>query len=287
MTYSFIGIGKPISAFNNILQNHIKAYRKSKFGKESILTAGGIFASNLSAAAKFAGDNDMCVYMSLGDLIEKSDIIFIFLSDKALKNISVNLGKHYPKGKIFCHFSPAFSADILDFNSSNTYLSLFLPYITKDEKGNSTSDCIIAQGYGKNLDTFNELMNKLSIKLSFVSPEEKIMFHTAVNIAKDMPLILNYTAQRLMKYALASDKSLSDELISMISNNPTDFISYDTVENEDTDFALRQCSILKSLAIDDITNLYSSLLGISAQIHGNNEFSQQIDKITKKVLKTK
>jgi len=225
--------------------------------------------------------------MSLGDLIEKSDIIFIFLSDKALKNISVNLGKHYPKGKIFCHFSPAFSADILDFNSSNTYLSLFLPYITKDEKGNSTSDCIIAQGYGKNLDTFNELMNKLSIKLSFVSPEEKIMFHTAVNIAKDMPLILNYTAQRLMKYALASDKSLSDELISMISNNPTDFISYDTVENEDTDFALRQCSILKSLAIDDITNLYSSLLGISAQIHGNNEFSQQIDKITKKVLKTK
>lgn len=287
MIYSFIGLGKPISAVNNILQTHIKNYRKSHFGEMPVLTPGGVFASNLTAAAKFAGDNDMCVYMSVNDLLEKSDIIFVFLNDKALKNISVTFGKVPVKGKIFCHFSPAFSADILDFNSANTYLSLYLPYITKDGDGHSLSKHIIAEGYGKNVDRFKEAMQLLSVKCSFVGREERLMYLTAVNLVKDMPRILKYTAAKLMKYALAGDKELCSELMDIAMENPEALSSYDPVESDDADFAENQCKVLKFLGIDDITKLYAVLLGAGVNMAEPSEASERIKAIAKRTLEQK
>mgnify|MGYP003308414284 CR=1 FL=1 len=85
MTYSFIGLGKPIAAVNNLLKASIKNYRKDHPGQIPILTPGGIFASDLTNAAAFAGDNDMCVYMTIEELLKNSDLVFVFINDKALK----------------------------------------------------------------------------------------------------------------------------------------------------------------------------------------------------------
>ena len=84
MKYSFIGLGKPMGAVNNLFKSHIKKYRLSHVGEEMPLEPGGVFSSNLSAAASFAGENDMCVYLTLEELLINSDIIFIFLPDKAI-----------------------------------------------------------------------------------------------------------------------------------------------------------------------------------------------------------
>ena len=101
MKYSFIGLGKPMGAVNNLFKSHIKKYRLSHVGEEMPLEPGGVFSSNLSAAASFAGENDMCVYLTLEELLINSDIIFIFLPDKAIKTISLTLGKYDVKNKIF------------------------------------------------------------------------------------------------------------------------------------------------------------------------------------------
>ena len=54
MKYSFIGLGKPIGAVNNLLKSSIKKYRLSHVGEVMPLEPGGVFSSNISAAASFA-----------------------------------------------------------------------------------------------------------------------------------------------------------------------------------------------------------------------------------------
>ena len=283
MKYSFIGLGKPIGAFNNLLRSHIKPYRMSHFGEEIPLEAGGVFSSNLSGAAAFAGDNDMCVYMSLEELLINSDIIFVFLSDKALRNISLSFGKHDVKNKIFCHFNPAYSADILDFNSRNTYISMCLPYFVKDKNNHTTGEHIIAEGYGKQLDKFKEALSLLNINCSFITQDEMLIYHTASFVARDMPIVLNYTAKRLMRYALASHTELSDKITSLVSDNPSILNTYNPIDAMDCDFVSKQCDALKCLGIDEITKLYLSLVNLCTQIDGSEaEEMQRISSIIKK-----
>ena len=277
MKYSFIGLGKPIGAVNTILRSQIKSYRKAHFGEPLPLEAGGVFASNLSAAALFAGENDMCVYQTVEELLLNSDIIFVFLSDKALKSISLSFGKLDLKNKIFCHVSPAFSADILDFNSRNSYVSLFFPYFKKDEEGRTIPGRIIAEGYGKRLYSFKEALNALSIDFSFVTAQEKLMYITGATIAKDFPLMLEYTAKRLIKYSLSSDTELADELMEMAKINPMNLNSYNPAKEDNSNFALKQLEALENLGINDITRLYSSLLEISA--HTKEEQSKETERI--------
>ena len=265
MKYSFIGLGKPIGAVNNLFKSQIKKYRLTHVGEEIPLEPGGVFSSNLSAAASFAGENDMCVYLTLEELLINSDIIFIFLPDKAIKTISLTLGKYDVKNKIFCHMSSAHAADILDFNSKNSYMSWHFPYFKKDEDEHSLPGRIIAEGYGKRIDAFKEALEVLEIETLFVSPEEKLMYIAALSIAKDLPLMLEYTSKRLIKYALGSHSTLSQELMEMVNTSPESFNSYDPVEKDDADFAAHQLDILQSLGIDEITRLYSSLLAVAAR----------------------
>ena len=287
MVYSFIGLGKPIAAVNNILKTKMREYRKQNPHMECPLKVGGIYATDLSMAASFAGDNDMCVYMSIDELLKKSDIIFIFLTDKALKGISINLGKHIAKRKIFCHFSPAYLAEILDFNSANTYVSMFLPYFSKDDDGHSFSKHIIAEGYGKGIDRLKEIFLNLEIDISFITAEEKIMYLTAVNLCRDMNFVLNATAQRLAKYALASCKDLRGELMDLIIQTPSELNTYNPIEAENVDFIQKQCRMLKALGISDITNLYSSLMSISLKLLAQNENTEKISQDVQKILDQK
>jgi hypothetical protein len=286
MTYSFIGLGKPIAAVNNLLKTKIKNYRKTHPGEITVLSPGGIFASDLSMAAAFAGENDMCVYMTIEELLKNSDLIFVFLSDKALKNISITLGKHSVKGKIFCHFSPAFTADILDFNSGNTYISMLLPYILKDDDGKSIADTIIAEGYGRGTETLKDVFKMFGIDVSFVTADEKIIFETATTLSKDMAVILKYAARRLIKYSLASHSELSQKFMNLAFDDPAQLNTYNPVDAQDVHFVQRQCSALKSLGIDDITSLYCDLLKISSLIQQSEE-SEKIMQTAKRTLEQK
>lgn len=286
MTYSFIGLGKPIAAINNLLKTKIKNYRKTHPGEVTVLSPGGIFASDLSKAAAFAGENDMCVYMTIEELLKNSDLIFVFLSDKALNNISITLGKHSIKGKIFCHLSPAFTADILDFNSNNTYVSMLLPYVSKDDEGKSIAESIIAEGYGRGIETLKDVFKMFHIDISFVTSDEKIIFETATTLSKDMAVVLKYASQRLIKYSMASHSELSQKFMDLVFDDPSQFNTYNPIDAQDSHFVQRQCNALKNLGIDDITSLYCNLLKISGLIHPSEE-SQKIMQTAKRTLEQK
>lgn len=286
MKYSFIGMGKPVAAVNNLLKNHIKNYRLSHVGEQIPLEPGGVFSSNVSAAANFAGENDMCVYLSLEELFINSDIIFIFLSDKAIKSISLTLGKYDVKNKIFCHVSPAFNADILDFNSKNSYMSWHFPYYIKDENDRTIPACIIAEGYGKRIDIFKETAKLLSIDISFVSAEEKLMYQTAEMIAKDLPLMLRYTSKRLIKYALGAHSELSVDLMEMAEKSPESFNSYNPVQKDDADFVAHQLDVLENIGIDEITKLYASLISVAARTNAEQtKENERIAMLAKRHIK--
>ncbi len=280
MVYSYIGASKQIYSFNNMLKHKIEADKRLKKSFVSPLETGGIYSGAAGTTAAIAGELDMSAYLSVRDVIEKSDIIFMFLSDKDLKNISGYLGRFKVKNKIFCHFSPAYSADILDFSSDNTYISMYMPYFVRDNENEPYPEHILAYGYGRRLDKFKEIMSELNISCSFVSSEEKLLCLTAVNMAREMPSTLTSTAQRLVKYSLATSPEISESIRRIMDENPKRLSGYDAVEADNKDFALTQCRLLANLGLSDITKMYISLLRVYIDSYEPTENRKRIMRYT-------
>ena len=80
------------------------------------------------------------------------------------------------------------------------------------------------------------------------------------------------------------DSEAAAEVMDIAFENPELLTSYDAVKNDDADYALRQSEILKSLGIDDITKIFSSLLGASAHIANPTEAAERISTIAKRTL---
>ncbi len=262
MVYSYFGASRQILSFNNMLKKKTDEDKRIKKSFVSILEADGIYAGTVDTTANLAGELDMCAYLNPKDVIEKADIIFIFLDDEDLKKISDYLGRFNVRDKIFCHFSPAYTAKILDFSPANTYISMYLPYLVEDNASEAYPEHIIASGYGRRLADFKKVFTELGIDCSFVSPEEKLLCLTAVNMVREMPAALTATAQRLVKYALATSPDMSEGIRRVMSENPHMLNGYDAIKEDNEDFALTQCQLLANVGLNDITKMYISLLKV-------------------------
>lgn len=280
MIYSYIGSSGQLASFDNMLKKKIEADKRQKNSFVSILEPGGVYSGNAGASASLAGEMDMCAYLSMRDAIEKSDIIFMFLSDGDLEKMSSYLARFKVRDKIFCHFSPAYSADVLDFSSDNTYVSMYIPYFERDNEDKSYPEYLIAYGYGRRLKKFKDLLSELGINCCFVSSEEKLLCLTAVNMAREMPTALTSTAQKLIKYSLASSPVLSESIRSIMDENPKRLSGYDAIEADNKDFALTQCKLLSDLGLADITKMYISLLRVYIDSYEPTENRKRIMRYT-------
>ena len=262
MIYSFIGMGKPISVFNNTLKARIKNYKSEHGGTSPLLVPGGIYAADTSKAAMFAAENDMNLYVDVGDLLSKSDIIFLFLSDKALSFIASTLMKYPVKGKIFCHFSPSFRAGVLDFDSANTYACMHLPYYEKTAKGTDTFGRIMVEGYGKGIDSIAYALGELGLKCTLLNDEEMLMYRMAMSVSSNMTEILMRESRRMIKYSLASDKDLCNDILDIVQTNREMLNSDITGRITDDELVKEQCRILKRVGMNRFSDVYASLMSM-------------------------
>lgn len=262
MIYSFIGMGKPISVFNNTIKSCIAKYKSEHGGTPPLMVPGGIYAADTSKAALFAAENDLNLYVDVGDLLTKSDIVFLFLSDKALSYISSNLMKYPVRGKIFCHFSPSFGAKVLDFDSANTYACMHLPYYEKNSEGADTFSRVMIEGYGRKIDNIGYAFGELGIRCSFLNDEEMLMYRMALSASAKMTEILMRESGRMIKYALASDEGLCRDILDIVQTKREILNADITGRIIDDDLVKEQCRVLKSVGMDKFSDVYASMMAM-------------------------
>ncbi len=259
MRFSYLGLNEPINLINPSLFSFIRSFRH----KEPMLpplTPSGVYALNLEETARFAANNEMAVYTSATQLIKSSDIIFCFLPDKALKGLASDLRGHGIKGKIFCHFSPAFNADILDFGEDNTYASFFIPSFEKLTDGKLKPSDMFIEGYGDRYDEILYVCKILGIPFHEINKNDKLMYLTAISMLTDFKDFIEEASKKLLKISLYNNYDLYEEILVKYKSKNHILNHYDPTNADDVRTIEAQSDLLSSIGIDDVSALYASLI---------------------------
>lgn len=260
MTISFFGLSRPASAVCDALTRVIKAYRKENGGALSPLEPGGVFVPDFTKGANFAAQRSMAAHINGLDLVKKSDIIFVFVGDKTLKSFAHSMRRHNITGKIFCHFNPSYDAEILDFDPDNTYVSFLIPATKKGVV--DFSDGLIMQGYGSDYDVLSDSLEKIGIRISHVTSDEKCIYMGAINMLVSIPEYCQNAALKLVKSILGKDSFVKDTIKDRLSHSECEFGFRSLFEgsDEDADYIENQIRLFKTMGYDDASLLYALLL---------------------------
>ncbi len=283
MTFSFLGLSKPVTKVYEALSGAVKDYRTMNMGAPSTLTPGGVYVPDLEKCTEFASSRGMAVYMNVGDLIKKSDIIFVFLHDSTFKNLHKTLRRLEIKDKIFCHFNPDYDAEIMDFGPDNTYVSILVPAMHKNGLFD-LSYGLIMQGYGSRYDEFVHATQTLGIKVKSLNADEKCLYQAAVNILKYLPNIAVESSKRLAKAVLGADNNITELFNSVKVVNEYNMPSYSPCDDGNVDYIDNQKKLLKSMGLEDVEVLYAALL-LAKAIRGDMELFQSIKDVAKTIIR--
>ncbi len=287
MRFSYLGLNEPVNLINDSLFSFIRSFRH----KEPMLpplTPSGVYATNIEDAARFAANNEMAVFTSVNQFIKSTDVIFCFLPDKALKGLAADLKGHGIKGKIFCHFSPAYSSDVLDFGEENTYASFFIPTFEKLGDGKIKPSDIFVEGYGERYDEIFYVCQILGIKIHEISKNDKLMYLASASMLTDFKDYIEEVSKKLLKISLYNNYDLYEEILGKYKSHDYIINSYDAASASDVATIRAQCELIKSIGIDEVSNLYSSLvLSKSGNNDTANPSSNQIKDIALKLLNNK
>lgn len=285
MILSYLGLSAPVSFVNECVQRYIIDYRKSNDTLPPPLSCGGVYTNDFKAATSFAAENDMGVFIKAEDLFEKSDIIFVFLPDSALKTLASSLKGHGIRNKIIVHFSPAYCADVLDFGPENTYACVYLPFTFDTSVNHDAKLTFYIQGYGNRLDDFVYILRMMSIVPVIMDKDERMLIITAVNFRSKLTEVINRTSLKLIDISLSTKPQVAKKLLEEFDNNCYTWISYDAVKSKNTDFIQTQREVISGLSYSDAENLLGLLYRIENSADNNIDYYNFIKDISDKMLK--
>jgi len=284
MRFSYLGLSEPVNLVNDALFSCIRSFRH----KEPMLqplNPSGVYTSDFNATAKFASQNEFATYTQVMPFIKNSDIIFCFLPDTALKGLANDLRGHGIKNKIFCHFSPAFNADVLDFGEENTYASFYIPTLKKLPNGSFQPSDVFIEGYGDRYDEIFYVCSILGIKLHEISKKDKLMYISAMTMLTDFQSYIENASKKLLKISLYNDYSLYEDILSKYKNDEYVINNYDPVVTSDIRTINAQKELFDSIGLDDVSTLYASLLlAKSRSMQNDINASEQIKAIALKLI---
>lgn len=259
MKFSYLGMEEPMQEVSGALMAHIRECRR-EYPTMAPLTPDGVFSPDTQKAATFAVQNEMAVYTSALDMIKNADVIFCFLPERGLKSFAEDMRSRGITGKIFCHFCPAFNADVLMFDARNTYVSFFIPLYHKLGDGTLRAEHVFVEGFGPRYDEVDVVAKLLGISLTSIDKDSKLIYLSAANFLNDFKKHIDHCAQKLMRVGLYNTPALADEIFQK-SNHP-DYIlsSYDAASSSNLKFVHAQSDMFSAIGLDDVSSLFGALL---------------------------
>lgn len=275
MVFSYLGLSNPINEINTLITASLSRFRKQNGLVAPSLSPGGVFSNNLSETASFASETNMAIYTSAQDLFRKSDIIFVFVPDSALRTLASSLRGHGIRDKIICHFSHGYDASVLDFDHMNTYVSI-MHMSTPDGSENVWA----AEGYGEGFGNFLDSLKSVGINVTSISSNAKSLLLAGLNIATKMPEMIAEISENLIKKAFESDPPIGEKLM---DNRLNADVSFGHIRN--LKLINNQKAVLTSQGLNDAGIIYGAYLSVAASEHIQNQNTKsEVKKLTSQLI---
>lgn len=177
----------------------IEAAKKSP---EPSIELCGIYSKDANISVNAAIALNCGVFLSLNDLFNEADIIFIGAGDSKLPQFSEMFKDNHVHDKILCHFSESYNSDILSCGTTNTYASFYMPYARKTAKlQNLTDECIMVEGFGKDFKKFSKMLTALHDKVVVCNESDKALAVLARRFSTDYVTELLSASIQMCKFA--------------------------------------------------------------------------------------
>ena len=162
--------------------------------------------------------------LSIEQLVDDSDIIFITVTDGAIEKVWNQISDYDIKGKIICHCSGALSSEIFsNIDKLGAYGYSVHPLFACSSKENSYKDISKAlftiEGSSKKLDVVRQMIESLGNKVQVIDAKNKVKYHAAAVMASNQVIGLIKTACDLLKESGFSEENALDAIKPLIYGN--------------------------------------------------------------------
>lgn len=188
---------------------------------EPPITLCGIYSGDANTSVNAALSLECRVFLSLNDLFNESDIIFIGVGDRKLPQFAGMFKDNEVKGKILCHFSEKYNSDILSCGTANTYASFYIPYALKTSKLQNFSDgYIMVEGSGRDFKKFSNVLTSLHDAFVICTEADKALALLAKRFEIDYVTELLSAAVQMCKFVgIYSPRKFYEHFICTIIGN--------------------------------------------------------------------
>lgn len=269
--FGFIGAGKV-------------GFSLGKYFKENDISLIGYYSKNHNSAKEAAEFTGTKAFLSLKELVEESDIIFITTPDgeiegvwNAIKELSIN-------NKLICHCSGLLSSEIFsDISKFGAYPYSIHPMFAISDKYESYKNFreafITIEGHEKYINLFTELFKSLGNSVKVIDKENKSLYHLASVISSNMVLGLINSGIDYLKHCGFSEKLAIEALYPLISNNIENIKAAGTTESLTGPLERGDLSTIKTHMIslnEEDKNLYmvlnNNLLKVAKKKNPNRDY---------------
>ena len=214
---SFIGAGKV-------------GFTLGKYFKLNGLQVEGYFSKNPKSAMDASTFVQCKYFLTMEELVEHSDIIFITTNDDNIIKVWKELKHLNIEGKIICHCSGSLSSEIFyDINNSAAYQYSIHPMYPFKDKYNSYKDFKTAyfsiEGHTKYTDYLKGLLESLGNSVLSISKEKKGEYHLANVMVSNLVLsLINIGVDTLSNCGIDSKTALN-AMSTLIESNVNNILS--------------------------------------------------------------
>lgn len=174
----------------------------AKKSPEPSIELCGIYSKDANISVNAAITLNCGVFLSLNDLFNEADIIFIGAGDSKLPQFPEVFKNNHVHDKILCHFSESYNSDILSCGTTNTYASIYMPYARKAAKlQNLTDECIMVEGFGKDFKKISKMLASLHDNVVICSESDKALAVLARRFSTDYVTELLSVSVQMCKFA--------------------------------------------------------------------------------------
>ncbi len=155
----------------------------------------GYFNRNIKEALNAAKFTNSLCFKNINEIVDKSDILFITVSDSVISNIWSIISELPVKDKIICHCSGLLSSSIFSgANKKSCNVCSVHPLLAVSGKYDSYKDLKKAfftiEGNNFSIKVISEILNKCGNKFKVIEDKSKIKYHLAASIASNLVIAL-------------------------------------------------------------------------------------------------
>lgn len=247
----------------------------------------GYYSKNIISAIDAAEFTNSNYFNSVEELVALSDILFITVPDGEITNV-VRLIKECSKevdGKIICHTSGAMSsADMKEILPDAFMYSVHPIYAVNSKKDayvNFGDAFITIEGDSEYINVLQELFLGLGHKTKFISPKDKVKYHSAAVFSSNLVIGLYHMAEELLKQCGFNEDEVSDAIKPLFINNAKKLYGSNCeealtgpVERCDIETVEKHLNVLQNEYFDVYKLLSKELIKIAEHKNKKNDYRE-------------